>query len=367
MNENTTKIPNHEKMLLELIFSGLQKRSDEVESYAIGISRLIRKENPRLAKSIIDVLSSYSLKPSTRSHSPLPIESDSKLEMVSIENTNDQLPPILNQRIAETISGFLYEREKISHLLEKGIKPSTSILLVGKPGTGKTMLAKYIAGVLKKDLVVLDLASSMSSLLGKTGQNLKKVLEYAKQNSSVLLLDEFDAIAKRRDDSTDLGEIKRVVNVLLMELENWPTSSVLIATSNHPELLDRAIWRRFDHVIEIELPEEKERATILINELSEFLDEETKAFIHPLAKILDNKSPSDLCRFADNAKRRVVLKNENVINALVNSLELHTQEKDIRGQFCSIAKQMLGNEITVRQLAQLTGFSPAGVQYHLTK
>jgi SpoVK/Ycf46/Vps4 family AAA+-type ATPase len=370
MSNKPNKEQAYDKTLIDLISSGLEKRSDEVESYALSLSRLLKNKHPELSKRIIHTLSSHSLNPSFARGvgSPIPTDSESSLEMAAVVTPDSESTmPVLNSFLKETIDNFLDERRKISELLERGIKPSTSLLLTGNPGTGKTMLARHIASALEKNLIILDLSASISSLLGKTGQNLKRVLEYARQSSSVLLLDEFDAIAKRRDDVTDLGEIKRVVNVLLMELEVWPVSSVVIATSNHPELLDRAIWRRFDHVLELGLPAVEERITILNKELGDFLGKRDGIFIPAIAELLSNKSPADLCKLAEGVKRRVVLRDENISQAILHSVEIYTKDKETKGKFCVLAKQMLGDEITVRQLGEITGLSPAGVQYHLTK
>jgi SpoVK/Ycf46/Vps4 family AAA+-type ATPase len=371
MDKTNKKNSSFDKTLIELISSGLEKKSDEVESYALSLARLTKTVEPELSKRIIHTLSSYSLNPSFMRDltTPIPTDVDSKLEMATVipPNSENILVPILNDFSKQAIEEFLNERNRISELLNKGIRPSTSLLLIGQPGTGKTMLARYIASALNKNLIVLDLSSSISSLLGKTGQNLKKVLEYARQNSSVLLFDEFDAIAKRRDDTTDLGEIKRIVNVLLMELETWPVSSVVIATSNHPELLDRAIWRRFDHTLIIGLPEKTEIEQILNRELDGFLGKDDRRLMPAIAELLTGKSASDLCKLAENIKRRVVLKDEEISKAIIHSLELYTNDKKVKGKFCVLAKQILGDEITVRQLGDITGLSPAGVQHHLEK
>ncbi|MBP7804643.1 MAG: ATP-binding protein [Candidatus Pacebacteria bacterium] len=358
-----------EKILIDIIKSGLQKQNNEVELLAMTFSRLIRTEDPVISKKIAELVSSYSVSGSFTRGVSLPIDIDSQLEMVTVVGPNKEiyLEPILNQTIKRKVDSFLEERNNLSLLLEKGIKPSTSMLLIGQPGTGKTMLARYIASVLEKDLVILDLSSSISSLLGKTGQNLKKVLQFARQNSSVLLFDEFDAIAKKRDDSTDLGEIKRIVNVLLMELESWPVSSVIIATSNHPELLDRAIWRRFDHVLELGLPGEEERFQILNSQLEEFLSEKESKFLPALVGVLKNKSGADIQRYSENVKRRIILKKEDSLTACIQELESFTDDKKARGKFCALAKEILNDQITIRELSEITGLSVAGVQHHVSK
>ena len=250
--EKKPNIVNSDKLLVDLVAAALEGNFSKIEIISLSLARILRKDNPEVAKKINEVISSFSLMGSAAMRNaggnPIPVDNDTHLEMATILKPNDLINtlPVLSSMVNERVTNFLNERKNISVLLDRNIKPSSSILLIGPPGTGKTMLARHIAATLNKNLVMLDLSASISSLMGKTGHNLKRVLQFARQNPSVLLLDEFDAIAKKRNDNTDLGEIKRVVNVLLMELEDWPISSVIIATSNHPELLDKAIWRRFD-------------------------------------------------------------------------------------------------------------------------
>ena len=364
---------NESKYLLDLINAALIGESKRIELSSLALANSLRKENPELTKKIQEAISSFSLNSgsSIRSAggSPLPVDGDSRLEMATLYAPEEEniTAPILPEYLNERVKAFLEERSKIDTLLENNVRPSTSLLLVGQPGTGKTMLAKYVASALNKNLIVLDLSASVSSLMGKTGANLKKVLQYAKQNASVLLFDEFDAIAKKRDDNTDLGEIKRVVNVLLMELEDWPISSIFIATSNHPELLDKAIWRRFDHHLSLPVPESTERLKVLNNELGEFLSERNSSLdiLEPISELFEGKSPADLCKYANNVKRRIILRDESPRSALIKEIDGFEEDKKSRAQFCKIAKATLGKRISIRELAELTGLSPAGVQHHL--
>jgi SpoVK/Ycf46/Vps4 family AAA+-type ATPase len=375
MNSKPYKDGNFERFLTDLIGAGLVGDTRKVELAALSMARSIRNENPGISKKISDAISSFSLSGGATLRSagsaPLPIDSDSQLEMATIipPDATVHPMPVLSSVVADRVQSFLEERHNMSLLLEQDIKPSTSLLLIGQPGTGKTMLARYIASVLNKNLVVLDLSASISSLMGKTGANLKKVLQYARQNASVLLFDEFDAVAKKRDDNTDLGEIKRVVNVLLMELEDWPVSSVFIATSNHPELLDKAIWRRFDHVIEMTLPEQDQRLSLLQNGLNSFCESvvHKREILEYIASLLQSKSAADICKYANNVKRRIILKQESFGAACLHELDPHYMDKKQRAQFCVLAKDMLGDSITVREIAELTGLSPTGVQHHLSK
>lgn len=362
-----------EKHLISIIESALVGDKPRVEMAATILSKSVKKENPLLSQKINDLLEQYTFmgRQTLRgAHTmPPPVDPDSQLEMVNIYEPDLSLSPkpIFNDQLDSFIHDFLHERNFIKELLKNELKPSNSLIITGPPGTGKTMLAKYIASALNKTLVVLDLSASISSFLGKTGHNLKKVLTYARHTSAVLLLDEFDAIAKKRDDSTDLGEIKRVVNILLMELENWPPSSVLLATSNHPDLLDKAVWRRFDHSITLGMPEPHQIEVILYDQLKDFITDDCKSTIKPIVELLDDISPADICRYTNNVKRRIVIKKEPFIKALIGEISAFSHVKNARGKICEIAKSRYGQDLTVRELANITGLSPSGVQFHINK
>ncbi|HAV5546540.1 TPA: AAA family ATPase [Acinetobacter baumannii] len=147
--------------------------------------------------------------------------------------------------------------ENLKILTAKGLKPITTAIFQGPPGVGKSLAAKWLSKRLNLPLYILDLTAVMSSYMGKTGNNLRKVLDFAKTHPCVIFLDEIDAIAKKRGDNSDVGELKRLVTILLQELDDWPTQGLLLGATNHFELIDPALWRRFDMDLSFNLPTNK--------------------------------------------------------------------------------------------------------------
>lgn len=211
---------------------------------------------------------------------------------------------VVDARIADQLQDIVEERLRAGELARAGVSVSRSVLFSGAPGVGKTLASRWIAQQLDLPLVTLDLASVVSSYLGSSGRNIKSVLEFARSGPCVLLMDEFDAVAKRRDDDTDIGELKRIVNVILVELDRWPETSLLVAATNHPQLLDEAIDRRFDRVIAFPLPGAVERLALLKNVSGEEVADEV---LELAAEIWEGRSHSVIMRFWEQCRRRAIL------------------------------------------------------------
>ncbi|MDO3399184.1 ATP-binding protein [Mycolicibacterium neoaurum] len=281
---------------------------------------------------------------------PADVEGTYSLASVDAMPVGDEL--VVDERVAAQLREVVAERERLEELARAGVSASRAVLFCGPPGVGKTLATSWIAQQLELPLVTLDLASVVSSYLGSSGRNIKAVLEFAKTGPCVLLLDEFDAVAKRRDDDTDIGELKRIVNVILVELDRWPETSLLVAATNHPQLLDEAVDRRFDRVIHFSLPGDVERRALLRNASSGEVSVEVTDLA---ADMWDGHSHSVIMRFWDLCRRRAILHDITTEEVVVGELIAQFPASGSRSQLWRIAHEQLG--MSNRKIATLAGVS----------
>ena len=302
--------------LAQVVRLALAEQTEDVRLFVARLVRKYRHTEPELAEQMGLYLrtktprSSAPLRKVTQSAPPTqspPVDDESRLSLLKVfKDDPDRVPPLLSTGLEESLFQLIEERRQTERLMAMGLTPTRSAIFVGKPGVGKTLTARWLASKLGVPLYVLDLTAVMSSLLGQSGTNLRAALDFAKRTPCVLLLDEIDAIAKRRSDDTDVGELKRLVTVILQEVDEWPSTGLLLAATNHPELIDPALWRRFDLIIEFKLPE----MLAIKLALKRFLGPDYGLFgrwIDILAFAFNGESFSDIEREIQRFRRAVAL------------------------------------------------------------
>lgn len=252
-----------------------------------------------------------------------PVDADSRQNLVyTIYPVTLPIEPSFPDEVRIPLHKVIKEWRANDALLMAGLSPCRSLLFSGPPGVGKSLAAAYLAKSLDLPLLTLDLAAVMSSFLGKTGSNLRLVLDYARSFPCVLFLDEFDTIAKRRSDEADVGELKRLVTVLLQSIDQWPSSSLLIAATNHGDLLDPAVWRRFDVSFEFPLPNISTRENFFkAAGLEENISKQ-------LAQKTHDRNFSELERILTSAKKEAILYGEDYVSVLVSHYGLQQNGRE---------------------------------------
>ncbi|SDT37418.1 AAA family ATPase [Bradyrhizobium canariense] len=235
---------------------------------------------------------------------PIDRETGARLCTLDFPNSDDQ-QPIYGDIVYETIEGLLQEWTNAEALRSVGVEPTRSLLIYGPPGSGKTVTAHHISQRLGLPLVTARIDGLISSFLGTTARNIANLFDFANRYACVLLLDEFDALAKLRDDPQEIGEIKRVVNTLLQNLDHRCKYGVTIAITNHDRLLDPAVWRRFETHVHIGEPELKSREQLISRFLQPIKAEEPTLRI--VSYCLTGRSGADIERICLSVKRTLAL------------------------------------------------------------
>lgn len=266
----------------------------------------------------------------------VPVDSETRfplLEDIKLVEFNDS-KTILTEDQRNIVDEFINIAKSHAKFEAYGIDSPLALLIYGPPGCGKTHLAREIAKELKLRLFLTRLDGLISSYLGSTSKNIRAVFEYVKSIPCILFLDEFDALAKLRDDTQELGEIKRVVNSFLQNLDSIGIETIVIAATNHHHLLDSAVWRRFNYRIFLDYPAAGLRETMW----NEFLKplEFSSHDIEILSDLSEGFSGSDIKEICLQLKRKSISDNRSVSleDAFISLLRLSSGNGE-KGRFLS--------------------------------
>jgi ATPase family associated with various cellular activities (AAA) len=256
--------------VLRIVNGALRLDIDKVRNYTAFLAEKLEKDGDkssadRLRKMLEE--SDHQLRPAGATFAKaLPVDADSRFPLIERVNLKTMVEPpvVLAQEQWDTVNEFLSIAKSYAQADAPGAT-SLSLLMYGPPGTGKSRLARYVARELGLELYVARLDGLISSFLGSTSKNIRALFDFAAGTPCVLFLDEFDAIAKLRGDSQELGELKRVVNSFIQNLDTLGSQSIVLAATNHQELLDSAIWRRFGYRLALDFPDAELRRTMWEN------------------------------------------------------------------------------------------------------
>lgn len=282
--------------LLRIIQGALRLDIDKVRNYTSFLADNLEKEGEDvLARRLRKLLeeSDRQIRPTDAEFgNVLPVDGESRFQLIELVDCPEEHPLILSDEQWEVIREFSGVAKSYAQMENQGHGASLSLVVHGPPGTGKNRLARYLARELDLNIYIARLDGLISSYLGSTAKNIRAIFEFAARRPCVLFLDEFDAVAKLRGDSQELGELKRVVNSFIQSLDTIGRQSIVVAATNHEELLDAAIWRRFSYRMELTLPDELMRRRMWLSFSGPI--EFTKRELELLVDLSDGFSGSDI-------------------------------------------------------------------------
>ncbi len=354
--------------ITRLLDGSLKGDRSRVKDYAAQLINKLRADGDDKAADRLDAVIARSGSTIGVQHvaPSVPVDSESRYPLADeLFPVKSEISLFLDKRIHDRIAEFLSHVEFSDELLAAGVGITPTMLLHGPPGTGKSLSAQYVAASLGLPLLIARVDTLVSSYLGSTSKNLRNLFEHASRRPCVLFLDELDALGKLRDDQHEMGELKRVVIALLQNIDSACGNTVLLAATNHPHILDRAIWRRFQFHVSVDLPSPAVREKLV----SHLLVEESSDFsFAKIAALTEEMSCADITSIIrDSIRHRIVNKEEKVsfsylVRRIIETrLGLHLSG-DLPDADAIFRIQQLNEKVlTLRVLADLFNVSPPTV------
>jgi len=257
------------EQIKSLIRSHLAENAEQFFTSALQIAaHEARQGHAALAQDIKEMVDRARKKQPATKIIPFPQDLSGLIFSESPEQPQSSL--VVNEQLKNRIERIILEFRQQNKLKKHGMSHRRKILLSGAPGTGKTMTARVLASALKQSLHIIQMDRLVTKFMGETGAKLRQIFDRIRAMPGVYLFDEFDAIGGERDLGNDVGEMRRVLNAFLQFIENDASDNLIIAATNNPKLLDRALFRRFDDVLHYDLPDQEERKRLIANLLGTF-------------------------------------------------------------------------------------------------
>lgn len=314
------------KYLLSLLRGHVENNEDQFYAAAMELAAdEARKGHSRVAAELRELLDKSRSRDITFEKGPsaVPIAQPrgELAALLSLSYPETRLSDmVLTSPLELRLKRVLREHRHASRLASRNLTPRRKLLLLGPPGTGKTMTASALAGELRVPLFTIRLEGLITKFMGETAAKLKLVFDAMVRTRGVYFFDEFDAIGSRRNASNDVGEVRRILNSFLQFLENDQSLSLIVAATNHPDLLDRALYRRFDDVLSYSLPNDTLILQIAKTRLVGFDVQDVDWSM--LLNEARGLSQADIVRATDEAAKAVVLEGSERITTAVISAAL---------------------------------------------
>lgn len=303
------------KHLLALLRSHISGDDEQFLSVALQVAaHEARQGHGRLAVQLRELVDDARSRKSVVGKKAVPLAQPKGdlASLLSVSYSDTRLSSmILPEELDQRLKRIVVEQRQQHRLREHGLSPRRKILLIGPPGSGKTMTASALAGDLSLPLFTVLFEALITRYMGETASKLRLVFEAMASTRGVYFFDEFDAIGARRAERNDVGEIRRVLNSFLQFLEKDDSDGLIVAATNHPELLDPALFRRFDDVIQYALPDAQIAQRILRTRLATF--KTPKVNWESAAETTSGLSQAEIARAADEAAKRAVLNDRSEV------------------------------------------------------